>query len=72
VELPRGRAKRFVQDIRHGLSVSGKLPLAVPDEFSAGTRDGFRGEFLFQRLPANWTISAPHIFTCYFSCESNF
>jgi len=66
-----GRAKRSVQGIQHGLPLAGKPPLALPDKFSAGTRNGFSGKFLLQGLPANWTISAPHIITCHFFCELN-
>jgi hypothetical protein len=41
--------------------------LALPDEFTAGAGDCIRGKFLFQWLPTNWTISAPHIHTCLFT-----
>jgi hypothetical protein len=66
-----GKAKYFAKDIQNGLSLSGKPPLALPDEFSAGTQNGFSRKFLFQRLLANWTISEPHILTCHFSCKTN-
>jgi hypothetical protein len=38
--------------------------LTLPDVLTTGARDRLRGKFLFQRLPTNWTISAPHIHTC--------
>ena len=40
--------------------------LTLPDVLTTGARDRLRGKFLFQRLPTNWTISAPHIHTCHF------
>jgi hypothetical protein len=40
--------------------------LTLPDVLTTGARDRLRGKFLFQRLPTNWTISAPHIHTCLF------
>jgi len=38
--------------------------LTFPDVLTTGARDRLRGKFLFQRLPTNWTIFAPHIHTC--------
>ena len=40
--------------------------LTLPDVLTTGAKDRLRGKFLFQRLPTNWTISAPHIHTCHF------
>jgi hypothetical protein len=38
--------------------------LALPDVLTAGAGNRLRGMFLFQGLPTNWTIFAPHIHTC--------
>jgi len=43
-----------------------KATLTLPDVLTTGARDRLRGKFLFQRLPTNRTISAPHIHTCLF------
>jgi hypothetical protein len=47
-----------------GMFLAFMATLTFPDVLTTGARDRLRGKFLFQRLPTNWTISAPHIHTC--------
>jgi hypothetical protein len=46
---------------RLGMWNHNRVALALPDVLTAGTRDGLRGMFLFQRFLTDRTISLPHI-----------